>query len=201
MSNVGQLDRMRWTTSRYPWLRAGLGLSVVGVVVATIGLLGSTGHGSAMANIVLWCLAAAALLPLDRYYRRRFGRVTPTSAARLKGLGAALAWLLLVLVILVLPAVTGWSTGPFLLAGGALVTAWALVDRRRSGGLQPSIVVAGIFLLGLGLLVLAGAPVSSWFDDQGVLWFNLAAGAALIIAGLLDHFTLIRGLRPPPRRP
>lgn len=188
------LRRLRWTVSRYHSLQ-GLGLAAVGAAVLTNAGLTGLAPDAYVLRQAVWLLVLAVALLLGRYYRRTFGQVRRSAAAVRRDVVTSAAWVALVLAMLVVPALTGWSTAPFLLAGGAVVSAWVLSERHLSGGFRPSEAILGAGLIVAGVLVAAGAPVSSWSDDTGFPGTSLAIGLALLTGGWLDHLALVRGLR------
>jgi hypothetical protein len=186
-----RLRRLRAVTAGYRDYQ-GLNLVAPGLLLVSLGLL----HGRGVEPLFAAIPVAAALALLVRwYYRRRFG-VVEALAGRPRF--PAHVVLLVMLCLGAAFAATLVPPGPVGVGGLVFAAAIALCAfphwRLRAHHLAVAAVLAVASLLPLGLWTPTGAhPLG--FTSMVVL--TVVGGAAVCVAGLLDHRVLVRTLPAP----
>jgi len=182
------LDRTRLqsVTARYPYLQ-GLLLVPIGLWIMLSSSLPSWWPWRN--ELLLWpafVLAAWAYLRINRSYQNSFGRVVISRSQRLRDGAWAVAALLVLAGALFLDTRYEFPVSTF----GATFAALMLVYWKYAVGLRPRHLplASGLFLSSL-------APLWTGVGaDSAIVIIGLAQGAALVVAGLLDHADLVSSM-------
>jgi drug/metabolite transporter (DMT)-like permease len=181
------------TAANYPYLQ-GLWTIPLGIGIIVAGISNLQNHPTGIAAIALilggLALAGGATLLIGRYYRDRYGSVTPTRDRTIRQGLALVAWI----VILFVGANQAlfWSPdGPQCIFASAFALA-TLAYYAILVGLRPHhlVIWGAVFVAGL-LPIWGGLGV----DRDALAMIPL--GVATIVSGLLDQRVLARSLAAP----
>jgi hypothetical protein len=185
--NPEDLDRIRFVTRHFGDLKGLQSTVPVGLIMLSIGLNGLGLDLLSWISMAVTCGAMGLMFLSRRYYRARFGEVESQSV------GPSRAWRRVALAVGVFGAVF-LALGPlrrdrvfYILYGTLLLFTWIWRGSRLAQGYY---LVLGGLLLGLAL---PGAVLPPVRNPRGMT-FTLC-GAAMILAGLLDHWLLVRTLK------
>ncbi|GLX93817.1 hypothetical protein [Herbidospora sp. NBRC 101105] len=187
---LDHLDRIRTTTAAHAH-RQGLYPAAFGL---TLMYYASDATRDTMAAPVL--LGAVLLAAAAGYYRHTYGTVIPRrhNAGYPAWLIPALPAAVLVLVVAAnLTATPGHLTGGLIFAGALALMGGPPRHRRRHYSASAGALMA-LTLAPLGVLTPTGEHP---FASTDPLWQLMAAGALLVVNGLLDHRALVRSLPRP----
>lgn len=175
----------------------GLRLVPVGLWFLVVGAASPVvGRVPTVLQAVLAIVAVAAIVPVHRWYRGRFGVVEP-ERARLGRNWTVLAGLVVAAAIFAVGtgALGGTSSQVLLLVlVFFLVTVLFAVPRTLAGSRLDSAIVAGVGVLGAALLLRVGLDLER-FNYLGAL-FSILVGLILCITGWIEHRSLVRTLGP-----
>jgi len=171
------------------------GVFILAIAPRDLGSNWLGGPGDCTFTLPMLLAAGGLWFLIGRYYKNTFGKVTPqTSPGRQvlesTGLGVGLV-AVIVIENLWYRAWPGLPVSPIGLALAGLYLFLGVRDRRWYytvfGGAMGIISLLPLFL---GTTV--GDPIFGTFG----LVFSLVYGVGLVLTGLLDHFRLVRMLRP-----
>ncbi len=138
------------------------------------------------AGVIFWIYRSRS------YYQRRFGEVEPPDKRRRYFQQALYVGLLAIPLYFLYRGAFTFQRSEYVCLGGALLLTWLYLEQRVS---EIHHLILGLLLLGLA------APVhspSGFFRPElarsGMP--QLLGGAAWVLAGLLDHWQLVRALPP-----
>ena len=189
---MNEFERAKYLTSYYDALK-GLKLVPVGLFLLVLStrdlgwnLIGR--EGDCTYSLPLLLVVIALYIAADRYYVRRFGTVQPRQPV------STLVWSAVALAVffgvVVLEAAVKL---PFSLIG-VVIGAALLFSGWRTRRLHYTIGGAVMVVLGL-LPLIPGLADPAVFMPFG-FWFNFTLGLLWTVLGILDHFMLIRGMKP-----
>jgi len=192
--DVQRLDRIRFVTRYFGVLR-GLSLKVpLGLVLLGLGF--SDLHGRVPGFMPAVILGALCLMLITRfYYRRTFGEVEPRPESVAE---RSSPWSLIGVLVFFTPSlIQVYAPLPpaqsiYVIWSSAFFVFWTFYGRSR---FQSYYLGLGFLLLGFAALCGPSAHVLPALVNPGIA--DLLCGAALILAGLLDHLQLVRTLRHP----
>ena len=167
--------------------------AIPGGLLAIVAALGNWGWGPLQSNWVFLgvvALIGAACLPIARYYDENYGRATLSTRDQVRAGVVVVAGAPLVFgTSLLLRSRADWSLDLPVNPTAASLAALMLASYAAGGVLRRHHVIVFGALLVAGLL-----PVWNGADPSNI--GLLLAGVAFIVAGILDHRTLVRTFGP-----
>ena len=153
-----------------------------------------TGPVPTALHVVLAALAAAAIWPIHRWYRRELGVVEPERLGMGRNRVILLGLALAVLAFGLGAQRLGGTTAQVVLLVVILFATAVLYAQPRAfgGGLTGIALIIAAAVLGIPPLLAAGRDPAS-FNNLGAL-FALTVGVTLCAAGVLEHHLLKRQL-------
>jgi hypothetical protein len=181
-------ERLQETAAEYPYLRGLLAVPTgSAIIVAALGNWQWGPFQHAWFFIAALVVIGLATLPIYRYYNDRFGHVTPSSSQQWKsGTVTALGAVAIVVLSTLLNSEASWSLD---LPVNAIAISFALVMLTYY-----SVVVrsqAHHRIIWGGLLIAGLLPV--WDGPDAMNVGLLMSGVCVIVAGIFDHRSLVRG--------
>ncbi|MEU3305496.1 hypothetical protein [Nocardiopsis sp. NPDC006832] len=195
--DIDRLERIRAVTSDFSGYQ--------GLYTVLLGLFGlwmafvplSRGGPWSVLFPVGILLLAGLFIVVQRYYRRRYGKVRALWTTKrvlwllLLPFGLLLGYVALMSVTNVLGVQGGWVFGVFI--GVCLVAVGCSDPRARWHYLVGAGAILVFTLLPLGALAPSGVHPVEW---EYPVMVPLVAGLVFVVNGLLDHRTLVRTLTP-----
>jgi hypothetical protein len=190
MAEEQNQDRTRIIT-RYMGLLQGLkaipfGLLLFVLAAQDIGLLGEAGNCAV--SLPLFLSMLIMLFVIDTYYVNQFGRIKPIN--RRAQIHETTIFLSLFALLIVLE---NWLSPPFSLlsvAVGALFIQTGLKSKRYHYLPLAAVVIVGAFLAWF-----QGVPLNDPFFGSLGIMFKVLIGTVIMLAGIIDHFLMMRALR------
>ncbi|MGW9553938.1 hypothetical protein ACWGSK_05465 [Nocardiopsis sp. NPDC055551] len=195
--DIDRLERIRAVTSDFSGYQ-GLYTALLGLFMVWVAFvpLSRSGPWSVLFPVGILLLAGLFIV-VQRYYRRRFGKVHARWTTKrvmwllLLPFGLLLGYVALMSVTNVLGVQGGWVFGVFI--GVCLVAVGCSDPRARWHYLVGAGAILVFTLLPLGALTPSGIHPVEW---EYPVMVPLVAGLVFVVNGLLDHRTLVRTLTP-----